>query len=256
MHVAGQRGEERDLGDVLLVVEHALVQVGDGPAFRDVVLEQFGELLVRLMGIGVLPGAERHEQFAVLVEGQIAVHHGGEADVADAGEFFAVGGLHVVGHLGVGGLQPLPDLLERVAPQAVLQMAGPIVVAGGDGAVGVVDEDGLDSRGTELDAERGLARADLLRDRGNLIGIVLHYCHGGGLLTLPGRPVPSAALLLFVNVNSRLHRPVLALTICSADYTRRHLESQPGECLVSSLYISIAKRRNPVLPCPYDDTPP
>ena len=256
MHVAGQRGEERDLGDVLLVVEHALVQVGDGPAFRDVVLEQFGELLVRLMGIGVLPGAERHEQFAVLVEGQIAVHHGGEADVADAGEFFAVGGLHVVGHLGVGGLQPLPDLLERVAPQAVLQMAGPIVVAGGDGAVGVVDEDGLDSRGTELDAERGLARADLLRDRGNLIGIVLHYCHGGGLLTLPGRPVPSAALPLFVNVNSRLHRPVLALTICSADYTRRHLESQPGECLVSSLYISIAKRRNPVLPCPYDDTPP
>ena len=36
--------------------------------------------------------------------------------------------------------------------------------------LGVVDEDGLDSRGTELDAERGLARADLLRDRGNLIG--------------------------------------------------------------------------------------
>ena len=235
VHVAGQGGEEGDLGDVLLVVEHALVQVGDGPAFRDVVLEQLGELLMRLVGVGVLPGAERHEQFAVLVERQIAVHHGRESDVADVGELLAVGGLHVVGHLGVGGLQALPDLLDGVAPQAVLQMAGPAVIAGGDGAVGVVDEDGLDSRGTELDAERGLARADLLRDRGNLIGIVLHYCHGGGLLTLPGRPVPSAALLLFVNVNSRLHRLVLALTIYSPDYTRRHPETQPGERLVSSL---------------------
>ena len=75
MHITGERGEVRDLADVLFLVEHRLVQVGDGPAFRNIVLEQFGKLLVRFGGVGVLPGAERHKQLAVLVKGKIAVHH-------------------------------------------------------------------------------------------------------------------------------------------------------------------------------------
>ena len=75
VHVAGEGGEEIDLANVLFVVEHGLVQVCDGPAFRNVVLEQFGKLLVRFGSVGVLPSAERHQQFAVLIEGEIAMHH-------------------------------------------------------------------------------------------------------------------------------------------------------------------------------------
>ena len=42
VHVAGERGEEPHLGDVRLVVEHGLVEVGDRPAQRDVGAEQLG----------------------------------------------------------------------------------------------------------------------------------------------------------------------------------------------------------------------
>ena len=76
MHVAGEGGEEIDLADVLFVVEHGLVQVCDGPAFRNVVLEQLGKLLVGFVGVGVLPGAERHEEVSCFVKCHIAMHHG------------------------------------------------------------------------------------------------------------------------------------------------------------------------------------
>ena len=104
VHVTGEGGEEIDLANVLFVVEHGLVQVCDGPAFRNVVLEQFGKLLVRFGSIGVLPSAERHQQFAVLIEGEIAVHHGGEADASHAGELFAVGVFDIFGERRVCGL--------------------------------------------------------------------------------------------------------------------------------------------------------
>ena len=44
VHVAGERRDEPHLGDVRLVVEHGLVQVGDRPAQRDVDAERLGEL--------------------------------------------------------------------------------------------------------------------------------------------------------------------------------------------------------------------
>ena len=90
------------------------------------------------------------------------MHHGGEADVADVRELLAIGGLDVVGHGGVSGLQTAPDLLGGVAPQTIFQMGSPAVVAGGDGLEVVVDEDGLDAGGAELDAQARLACADLL----------------------------------------------------------------------------------------------
>ena len=128
-------------------------------------------------GVGVLPGAERHQQFAGLVECEVTVHHGGEADVADVRELLAIGGLDVVGHGGVSGLQTAPDLLGGVAPQTILQVGGPAVVAGGDGLEVVVDEDGLDAGGAEFDAQRGLASANLLGDVGGLLGRVVGCCH-------------------------------------------------------------------------------
>lgn len=51
---------------------------------------------------GVLPGAERHEEAAVGVEREVAVHHGGEAERADALEDDARRGLDVGRQLGIG----------------------------------------------------------------------------------------------------------------------------------------------------------
>ena len=167
MHIAGKRGEISHLADVLLLVEHGLVEVGDGPAFRNVVLEEFRELLMSFGCVGVLPSAEWDKQLAVLVKGEVAVHHGGEADVPHMGQFLAVSGFHVAGHLGVCGLQARPDLLLGVAPQAVFQMAGPAVIAGGDGVVFVIDKHRLDSGRSEFDAQARLACADFLGGQRN-----------------------------------------------------------------------------------------
>ena len=61
--------------DVLLAVQDGLEQVRDAPAMGDVVPEQLAQLLGGLAGVGVAPGPERRQQFAVGVEGEIAVHH-------------------------------------------------------------------------------------------------------------------------------------------------------------------------------------
>ena len=105
-----------------------------------------------LGSVGVLPGAERNQQLASLVEGKVAVHHGREADMTDKRQTLTVGVVHIIRHGSVCGLQPLPDLLLGVAPQAVFQVACPLVVAGCNRTVRIVDQHGLDSGGTELDA--------------------------------------------------------------------------------------------------------
>ena len=76
MYIAGQGGEVLDVVYVLVVVEDALVQVTDAPAQGDVIIEQLRQLGSGLARIGVAPCAERHQDFLLLIEGHIAVHHG------------------------------------------------------------------------------------------------------------------------------------------------------------------------------------
>ena len=75
-----------------------------------------------LARVGVLPGAERHEQFTIRIESEIPMHHRGEANLADARELEAVIGLHAVGHIGIDTLQSAPDLVHVIRPQAVHKM--------------------------------------------------------------------------------------------------------------------------------------
>ena len=116
------------------------------------------------------------------------MHHGGEADVADVRELLAIGGLDVVGHGGVSGLQTAPDLLGGVAPQTILQVGGPAVVAGGDGLEVVVDEDGLGMAGVfaQIFVDTDAGGPDLLflvqivgaaPGMGGLLGRVVGCCH-------------------------------------------------------------------------------
>ena len=165
MHVARKRGDVPELRHVLLAVAHGLVQVGDRPAQGDVDAEELGELGRGLPRARVAPGAERHEQVAVAVEGEVAVHHGGDPEGVDPVERNAVLLLDLRSEVGVGGLKAGPDGVERVGPGAVVVLVLPLVGARGEhGAEVVSDEAGLDAGGAELDAERrppscdGLAR--------------------------------------------------------------------------------------------------
>ena len=236
VHITGERGEVRDLADVLFLVEHRLVQVGDGPAFRNIVLEQFGKLLVRFGGVGVLPGAERHEQLAVLVKGKIAVHHGGEADMSDSRELLTVCGFHILSHRRVCGLQTLPNLFLGVAPQTVLEVAGPTVIAGGNRMVGIIDKNGLDSGGTEFDAQTRFAGPNLFGSQRNLIVKFLLLRHSVKLL-----------------VSKRLHNHsvnrMLALTV-NAHYFKRKLRTAQTRVSKKQTVNAIVRNSEPV-PSPH-----
>ena len=153
VNVAGQGGDVADLGNVRLVVQNGLIQVGDGPPLGDVEAEGLGQLGSGVGGNGILPGAEGHQQIPVFVKGKVAVHHGGNAH----------GGYRFpVFHAGNGGLQALPDLVQRVGPDAVHKGAFPSVIAGGNGIVLCVDGNSLDTGGAQLEAQNSFIHHEIL----------------------------------------------------------------------------------------------
>ena len=82
MDVARQGGQLPDTVDVVLTVQDRLVKMRDAPPMRDVVPERGAQLLSGRAGVGVAPGAEGRQQFAVRVDGQVAVHHRRDAKSA------------------------------------------------------------------------------------------------------------------------------------------------------------------------------
>ena len=157
---AGQGRQAGDARGVLLGVEDRLVQVRDRPAQGDVEAEEAGELVGRATRVRVAPRAERREQVVVGVEGEVAVHHRGDADgaVGRGGDVVALA--HVTHQRGVGALQAGDDLVKGVGPQAALQMVLPPVAAGGEHLVVGADQDGLDAGRAKLDAERSVSGGD------------------------------------------------------------------------------------------------
>ena len=178
VHVPGEGRERRDARHVRLVVEHRLVHVGDRPAERDVRAEELTEFGGRARGGRVAPGAERHQQLAVRVEGQVPVHHRRNADRTDGLQPHAVALLRIGDQLRVRGADAGPDVVERVGPDAVAELVLPVVSADREhlGSVGA-DQAGLDAGRPELDPEGGTTGEDRL-PRGVSGGTV----HGGLLV--------------------------------------------------------------------------
>ena len=119
----------------------------------DVKAEQPGQLLRGLAGDGVAPGAELRQLIAVLVKGQVAVHHGGNAHGPHRGQRDAELVLHVPIQIGVAGLEAGVDILHGVGPDSVFQPILPVVAAGGHGDVVFVQQHRFDAGGAQLNAQ-------------------------------------------------------------------------------------------------------
>ena len=179
--VARQSCDAGDARHVLLAADDGVVEMGHRPALGDVEPEQPRQDRRGLLGEGVAPGAEGGQQLAVGIQGDVAVHHRGDADGPDRGQLDGVPVPQVAGEPDVGGPQPRDDVVDGVGPHAVDQVVGPLVGAGGDDGMGPVDEDGLDAGRAELDAQRGPAQIQ---------GDGLRWCRGGR-----GHPNPAPLLL-------------------------------------------------------------
>ena len=100
-----------NLRHMRLFLQNRLVQMGDAPSLRDMVLEQLRQLFRSLLRHGISPGTERHQDFSCLIESHIAVHHGGNANGADGRKRHTVACFYILRQLCKAVLNALPDVL-------------------------------------------------------------------------------------------------------------------------------------------------
>ena len=153
MDVPRQRGKKVQPGQVLLPVENGLIQMGHAPPLGNVEAQERGQLLGRRTGDGVAPGAEGHQQVPRPVKGQVAVHHGGDADAAHGGQRQAEFALHIGGQRRIGGLQPVENFLLRIGPDPVIQLVLPGKIPLGQRGEIRPDEHRLDAGGAKFQPE-------------------------------------------------------------------------------------------------------
>ena len=90
VHIARQGGQEGHMLHLLLPVQHGLEQMGDAPALGYIEAKELGQPGCRLPRGIVAPGAELSQLPALLVKGQITVHHGADAKGAKLGNLHAI----------------------------------------------------------------------------------------------------------------------------------------------------------------------
>ena len=72
------QGDMGNLRNVLLVIQHRLLQMGNAPALGNIEGKQCGQYLCSLSGDSVLPSSKGHKHIPILVKSQLALYHSGD----------------------------------------------------------------------------------------------------------------------------------------------------------------------------------
>ena len=131
--------------------------MSDAPSLGNVKPEGFGQLQGSLLGHGISPGAEGNQQFILVVECHVSVHHGGKSHGSQCGQIGAILSVHVRSQLRVSVLQTAPDGLKTVSPDTVHQLVLPGVIPLGNNLIPVVYQHCLDAGGAQLNPKGGAA---------------------------------------------------------------------------------------------------
>ena len=86
------------------------------------------------------------------------MHHGRNADGADSRQLKAEFFLYVTPQCGEAALHAAANLIERIGPDPVDQAVFPLPVAGGDGNMILIDQNGFDARRAKLKAKDGFVK--------------------------------------------------------------------------------------------------
>ena len=147
---------------MLLLGQDCLIQVCDAPSLGNVEVEKGRQLLAGFLGHGISPGTEGHEKLSCCVERHITMHHTGKTDTADGRQCLAVFSPDILCQTSVAALQAVPDILQAVGPDVILQTVLPVMGAHSDGLMCFVYQNRLNSGGTELNTEGGAALSDCI----------------------------------------------------------------------------------------------
>ena len=158
--------------------------MGDGPAERDVELEQFSQFVRCLLGIGVSPGAEPGQKLPFLVKRHVAVHHGADADGAHGGQVDAVLLFDCVPHSCVAAPETLVDLFQRISPDPVFQRILPVIKTDCKHFTFQVRKDSLDPGGAEFDPQCCLPGFDI-RILRHFSYLMKNFCRSASVVSSP-----------------------------------------------------------------------
>ena len=154
--IAGQSSDISDVFHMLFFIQDRLIKVCNGPSLRNVEVEQFAQFLRSFLCDRVSPGAEFAELPVVFVKGQIAVHHGGNADRPGSCQHCVILVQHILLELGKAVLQAVSHVLKGIRPYAVFKAVLPCVIALGQHLVVSADHNSLNSGGAEFYSDRCL----------------------------------------------------------------------------------------------------
>ena len=154
--ITGKRCKKRDGRDVGFSIQDGLIIMRDAPALRNIEAKQLGQLFSRFAGDRVAPGTEADQLSVVLIEGQVAVHHGRNAQSADGSQRDTEFLPDTHGQICKAGLQALLYEGHGIGPDAAVILILPFEGAGCNGDMVFVNQDGLDAGRAELDAKCGI----------------------------------------------------------------------------------------------------
>ena len=135
---------------MFLTIQNGLVQMGNAPALRNIEGKFLRQLICRFTCDIVPPGAEGRQLLAVLVKGQVAVHHGTDADGTNLRQGHMIATLDIRCQLLKAGLNSLPGFRHFISPDAVHQLVFPFKTGSCQRFTVLVHEHGLDACGTQL----------------------------------------------------------------------------------------------------------
>ena len=138
---------------MLFPVQDRLIKMGNAPPLRNMIVEHFRQFFGCLSGNGVTPCAEGYEKLSLFIERHITVHHRTETNRADFLQFRIVLFFHILCKTFVAILQPGPDIIQAIGPDAVLQPVLPVMGTGCDRRIILAHQNRFDPGRTEFNTE-------------------------------------------------------------------------------------------------------
>ena len=124
----------------------------------------------------VAPGAELRQLLPFRVEDEITVHHRGNADAAKLFKRHAIFFTHVALQFRIRALHARPYVVQMIRPHAVLQAVLPAIAARRNRLMVFANQNRLNPRRTQLDAEHRAAPLNQFRRSGHKIPSVNGNC--------------------------------------------------------------------------------
>ena len=153
VYIGFQSGDIIDVFYMLLAVKDCLIQVGDAPSLRDIVMEKLCQLLRSFSCDVVSPGTERNHQLSRFVKRHISMHHGTDTKSTYTCKLHPIFFLNIFCHILVAALETFPDLLQAVCPDTIYILVFPFIGTGCDGLIFIVYQNCLDPCGTKLNTK-------------------------------------------------------------------------------------------------------